>query len=202
MFPTLFEDCKAINISDLRRCGYLQPNQFKSGVITWSRGERKTGSISISVSTNHEASFIELSYQCNQQPIRYQVELEPIPSNLGKGVVWYFVCPKTGKRCRKLHLIDTYFYHRSAYRGLYQKQTYSHKTRRLHQALEAVFGTEKVYEQLNSRYFKSEYNGKLTKRYLKLQGKLERSKEFNIKDLLWLFWKSLSFKRYCIFISV
>ena len=184
MFPNLFEDCKIINISDLIRWGYLQPNQFRSGVITWSRGERKTGSITICVYTNPEAPYIELSYLCNEQPIRYQVELEPIPSNLGKGVVWYFVCPNTGKRCRKLHLIDTYFYHRSAYRGLYQKQTYSRKTRRLHQAFDTIFCTEKVYELLNSRYFKSEYNGKPTKRYLKLLGKLERSKEVNIKDLL------------------
>ena len=185
MFPTLFEDCKTISISDLNRWGYLKPDQFRSGEMTWSRGERKTGSISFAVFTYPDAPYIELNYSCNQQPIKYQVKLKSIPSNLGKGVVWYFVCPKTNKQCRKLYLVNIYFYHRTAWRGfLYEKQTYSKKTRKLYKSFDALFGSEKAYEKINGKYFKSEYNGRPTKQYLKLLSKIEAASGISYKDLL------------------
>jgi hypothetical protein len=161
--PTLYNDCKVVSISDLKRWGYLKPNQFNSGIITWSRNGNKTGSISISVYTYLESPFIELNYQCNNEQIKYQVELETLPSNLGKGVVWFFICPRTGSRCRKLHLVNTYFYHRSAFKGcLYEKQTYSHKTRNLYKFFEVMFPKDKTDKQV--RPF---YAGKPTKRFIK-----------------------------------
>jgi hypothetical protein len=113
-FPTIYDNCKTVSISDLKRWEYLKPNQFKSGLITWSINGNKSGSISIRTNTNSENPYLELDYKCNETPINYRVQLVSIPSNLGKGVVWFFICPRTGKRCRKLHLADIYFYHRSA----------------------------------------------------------------------------------------
>lgn len=37
------------------------------------------------------------------------------------GVVWFFVCPLSGKRCRKLHLEGERYIHASAIRGYYRK---------------------------------------------------------------------------------
>lgn len=167
-FPILYDDLKTVSISFLTKHGYLKPNQRQSGTITWSRNGNKTGSISISVNS-HESPYIELNYTCNKTPINYRVQLTSAPSNLGKGVVWYFICPHTGKRCRKLYLVDTYFYHRSAFRGcMYDKQTQSHKNRRLGKQFERLFGMDKAFELIYSKHFKKQYNGKPTKRYLKL----------------------------------
>lgn len=168
-FPTLFDEVKTVSISFLGKHGYLKLNQWQSGTITWRRNGEKTGSISISVNIQPESPYLELDYKSNDTPINYKLRLVSIPSNIGKGVIWYFICPHTGKRCRKLYLIDGYFYHRSAFRGcMYEKQTYSHNNRWLGKQFDKLFGSEKAYEQIYSKHFKKQYNGKPTKRYLKL----------------------------------
>jgi hypothetical protein len=182
-FPTLYDELKTVSISFLKKQGYLKPNQWQSGTITWSRGGNKTGSISISVSTLPENPFLELDYRCNETPINYKVRLVSAASNLGKGVVWYFICPHTGKRCRKLYLGDTYFYHRTAFRGcMYEKQTHSKKARYLIRMLEGHL-TEDCYEQLYKKHFKKEYAGKPTKRYLKIMQQIERAENISYRDV-------------------
>jgi hypothetical protein len=168
-FPTLYDDLKTISITFLAKHGYLKPNQINSGTITWSRHGNEIGNIWIRVNTQSEDPYMQLRYKCNEVPVNYMVQLRPAPSNLGKGVVWYFVCPYTGKRCRKLYGADTYFYHRSAFRYcMYEKQTRSHKYRNMDKQLNKIFGPEGAYEQIYSKHFKTHYNGKPTKRYLKL----------------------------------
>jgi len=172
-FPTLYNECKQLSISSLKRWGYLTPGPCKSGTITWSRGEdeRKEvmGEIGIKTNMSADSPYIELNYACNSKSINYQVQLISIPSNIGKGKVWFFICPSTGKRCRKLYLADTYFYHRSAFRGcMYETQTYSQKNRRLFNLYDTAFGADKAYEQIYSKHFKKYYKGKPTKRYSKL----------------------------------
>ena len=112
-FPTLYDELKTVSISFLTKHGYLKPNQWQGGTINWSRQGKKTGSISIRVTTEPESPYLELDYKCNEIPIKYRVQIISVPSNLGKGVVWYFICPQTGKRCRKLYFAKNYFYHRS-----------------------------------------------------------------------------------------
>lgn len=183
-FPTLYDECKVISISKLNEWGYLKPDTIKTGEITWSRNGAKTGAIGIRISMIGSTPFIDLDYKSNDIPINYRVSLISVPSNIGNGAVWYFVCPKTGKRCRKLYLVGGYFYHRSAFRGcMYEKQTYSHKSRDLCGKFEKVFGTDKVYEQIYSKYFKKTYAGKPTKRYLKLMRKLKLAEGISEKDV-------------------
>lgn len=173
-FPTIYDDLKKVSISFLTKHGYLKPNQWRNGTITWSRNGNKTGSISIGIYTKPENSYLELDYKCNEAPINYRVQLISAPSNLGKGVVWYFVCPRTGKRCRKLYLADTYFYHRSAFKGcMYEKQTQSKKSRYLDKTLGAYFRTDQLFEQLYKKHFKKQYAGKPTKKYLKLTQQIQ-----------------------------
>lgn len=169
-FPTLYDDCKTLTISDLKRWEYLKPGQWKRGAITWSRNGNKTGSISITTNFTTESPYLELDYTYNKtEPINYRVPLVRVPSNLGKGFVWYFVCPRTGKKCRKLYMVNTYFYHRTAFNGcMYEKQTYSHHTRIIGKQFERMFGEEKAYEQIYSKHFKKQYKGKPTRRYLRL----------------------------------
>lgn len=178
-FPTLYDELKTVSISFLAKHGYLKPNQWKGGSINWSRNGNNTGSISIKVCTQPENSFIELDYNCNKSPINYRVQLILTPSNLGKGVVWYFVCPYTGKRCRKLYLADTYFYHRSAFRGcMYEKQTYSKKNRLYFRQLQILFDEENDLCKSNKKHNKTFYKGKPTKRLLKTMKKYNKIKGF------------------------
>ena len=172
--PTLYDYLLKINISFLKKHGYLKPNQWQSGVISWSRNGNKIGSITIGVNTEPESLYLLLDYKSNETPIKYKVQLISVPSNLGKGVVWYFVCPRTGKRCRKLYLADSYFYHRSAFRGcIYEKQTQSKKYRYLDKTLGVYFRADQLFEQLYKKHFKKQYAGKPTKKYLKLMKQIQ-----------------------------
>jgi len=186
-FPALYDDAIAVSITKLKKWGYLRPNQYKSGTLTWSRGGNTTGSIRIRIDTYADNPHIELSYKYRDKPVNYKVQLVSVPSNIGKGEIWYFLCPHTGKRCRKLYSIGERFLHREAYRGcMYESQTYSSKTRRLFKLYDKVFGADKLYEQLHSKYFKRAYAGKPTKRYLKLVQRMEDSERFTYmeKELL------------------
>lgn len=57
---------------------------------------------------------------------------------------------------------------------MYECQTYSKKTRSIEKELRGYFSLESCYEELNKKYFKKFYNGKPTKRYLKLLKSIEK----------------------------
>lgn len=182
--PTLYNDCHTISISNLKRWEYLNPNESKSGVITWSRNGNTLASIRIILNMNPESPVLQLDYLYNDTPVNYKVELVSIPSNLGQGVVWYFLCPVTGKRCRKLYLVGGYFYHRSAFKGcLYENQTYSHRIRRMRNSFDLAFLIDDINEQIYSKHFKQHYRGQPTKRYSKLINRIEARQMFSVKDL-------------------
>ena len=115
--PTLYDDAIAVSITKLKEWGYLRQNNYQSGTLTWSRNGNTTGSIDIRVNTRSNEPYIDLDYKYREKPIRYRLDLVSVPSNIGKGQVWYFLCPHTGKRCRKLYSIGEMFLHREAYRG-------------------------------------------------------------------------------------
>lgn len=183
-FPTLYDDLKTVSISFLTKYGYLKPNQWQSGTINWSRNGIKTGSISIRVNTEPEYPYIELDYKCNEAPINYRVQLVSAPSNLGKGVVWYFICPFSSTRCRKLYLANNCFYHRSAIGGgMYEKQTRTKLYRDLEKKLGIYFQTEHLFEQLYKKHFKKQYAGKPTKKYLKITQQIQRAESIPYHEI-------------------
>lgn len=182
--PTLIDNLKTVSISFLSKHGYLKPNQRQSGTVNWSQNGSNTGSVSIIVNTQPENPYLELDYKCNDVPINYRVKLISAPSNLGKGVVWFFICPHTGKRCRKLYLVNTYFYHYTAYNGcMYEKQTQSKKSRDMIKIYGAYFDLEKQHEQLYQKHFKKYYAGKPTKKYLKIIQQIQRAENFSYLDI-------------------
>lgn len=188
--PTLYDECKTISLTALKKWGYLVQGQWKSGTIKWSRNGVQTSSIGIIVNMCDSNPHVELNYKYNDEPVNYKIPLLPGPSNLGKGVVWYFSCPKTGKRCRKLYLISTYFLHRAAFSGcFYEKQTYSHRNRDLFRAFESLSSIDKAYETLHTKYFKSNYAGKPTKRYSKLIKIITSSEQINVREIEEMIYK-------------
>jgi hypothetical protein len=183
-FPTLYDGLKTVSISFLAKYGYLKPNHRQSGTISWSRNGSKTGSISIMVDTQAESPYLELNYKCDEAPINYRIQFVSVPSNLGKGVIWYFVCPNTGKRCRKLYLVDTYFYHREAFRGcLYEKQTQSKKYRQLDKTFGAYFRSDDLFSEVYKKHFKKSYAGKPTKRYLRIMKQIEKAESIPYQEI-------------------
>ncbi|AKQ44436.1 hypothetical protein TH63_00355 [Rufibacter radiotolerans] len=182
--PTLYDEVKTLTITNLKKWGYLIPNSYKSGIIHWGRHGQRTSSINILVDTYGFSPYLQISYTYNGTTISYKVPLTFLPANIGKGQVWYFVCPHTQKRCRTLYMIGDRFLHRSAYTGcMYESQTKSHKNRTLHRLLDKVFGEDELYEQLFSKHFKSSYAGKPTKRYLAIQKKLRQAQSINYDEV-------------------
>ena len=184
-FPTLYDNMKAFSISFLTKEGYLRPNQLKSGTIVWSKNGEKLGSISIAVNTQPENAYVELNYRCNETPINYRVELVSAHSNLGKGVVWYFVCPRTGRSCRKLHFACNYFYHRSAFKGcMYEKQTQTKNERDFDKTMGIYFQADELFAQLHKKHLKKRYAGRPTKRYRKLSQQLQIAESIPYDEIL------------------
>ncbi|APU66747.1 hypothetical protein [Christiangramia flava] len=187
-FPTLFDEVLQLNISKLKQWEYLKSGQVRTGTITWSRNGTSTGSISIKVNTYSNQPYIELDYKFREEPRNYKVNLVSIPSNLGKGVIWYFLCPETNKRCRKLYSVSGYFLHRQAFRGcMYESQTKSKTWRQIEKVYGSYFDSEKNYELLYSKHFKKFYNGKPTKRYLKLMKRINEADRFTLSEIEQLF---------------
>lgn len=183
-FPTLYNEALQISISKLKEWEYLNPEQIKSGTITWSRNGNQTGSISIKVNTHSEQPYIELDYKYRDEPRNYKVRLVSIPSNLGKGLIWYFLCPQTKKRCRKLYSIGGYFLHREAFNGcMYETQTQSKKYRQLDKTLGAYFEIDNLYEELYKKNFKKTYAGKPTKRYLRIMEQIQKAESIPYHEI-------------------
>ena len=183
-FPTLYDEVLQINISKLKGWKYLNPEQLKSGTITWSTNGEKTASISITVNNNSKEPYIQLDYKYNDEPRKYRVWLVSVPSNLGVGKIWYFLCPQTLKRCRKLYLVGGYFLHREAFNGcMYDSQTKSKSWRQMVNVCGGYFELEKSYEEIYSKHFKKHYNGKPTKRYLKLMRKINKAEGIPISEI-------------------
>jgi hypothetical protein len=183
-FPTLYNEALQISISKLKEWEYLNPEQIKSGTITWSRNGNQTGSISIKVNTHSEQPYIELDYKYRDEPRNYKVSLVSMPSNLGKGLIWYFLCPQTNKRCRKLYSIGGYFLHREAFNGcMYETQTQSKKYRQLDKTLGAYFKSDNLYSELYKKNFKKTYAGKPTKKYLRIMEQIQKAESIPYHEI-------------------
>lgn len=181
--PALVEDFLCLPMSFLKERNYLVSHQSQSGTMFWTRREEKIASIGISVTIHQNGGYLELKYNHNDEPINYKVQIISKLSNLGKGRVWYFLCPNTGKLCRKLYG-GKYFLHREAYIGvMYQKQIESKKDRLMDKLYGPYFDSEKLYDELYKPYFKKYYKGKPTKRYAKIMEKLNEADKVSARDI-------------------
>lgn len=183
-FPTLFDEIKSISITDLKTMNYFNKNEKKTGVINWLRRGENSGSISVEVFTSDYNNYILFSYNCNDNSYNYKVNLVSTNSNLNKGKILYFLCNQTGMRCRKLHLINGIFQHRTASKtGMYSKQIESKNWRGLSKYYGSYFESDNLYNELYSKYFKTHYKGKPTKRYLRILNKLKQANQINSLDI-------------------
>lgn len=183
-FPTLYNEVLQLNISKLKQWGYLKTGQTVSSTITWSRNGNTIGEISIHLNTIGEQPYIELDYNFKGEPRNYKVYLTSTPSNLNRGEIWYFICPQTKKRCRKLYSIGGYFLHREAFNGcMYETQTQSKKYRQLDKTLGAYFKSDNLYSELYKKNFKKTYAGKPTKKYLRIMEQIQKAESIPYHEI-------------------
>ena len=171
--PFIIDHAETINVSEIIKQGYLIYNR---------RAPYKTenGSLQItSTKIDYDPTLI-LDYKYGNNTYNYEVCLIALNSNLGKGFVWFFECPITYKRCRKLYLYRGRFSHRSVIQdGMYENQTQSKKIRRIEKYSKSYFNLEQNAKKLYSKNFKTKYNGKLTKLFLRLRTEVDKANSFS-----------------------
>lgn len=173
--PTVYNELKQISISDLKRWDYLNDVCIRNGAIQWSREGVQTSSIGIRVNLT-TGSHLELTYKVNDTSINYTVELVRKPSNLGKGFVFYFLCPFSRKLSKKLYLYGKHFVNRTMIQGLYECQRWSSLGRLINANYDYLENASKAMQLLESKHFMKYYDGKPTKRYLKIIHLIEYAK--------------------------
>ena len=86
-----------------------------------------------------------------------------------KGIEWYFICPVTLRRCRKLYLVDGIYKHNSLIKGFARlnKPAWFKEGSIMNEVLHKKQNQINASKLLEKPYFKKYYNGKPTKLYLK-----------------------------------
>lgn len=160
-YPVILDRALQIKLSTLKGLGFLEPGSERSGPLIWSVEGKKIAGIWLKVNMGNWDPHLILKYNYNDEPREYRIHLEAIPSNLGKGSVYYFVCPLSFKRCRTLYDVGGYFVHREAHPNcMYSYQAES----KFNRGWRNYSKIDRLIEQLNSKYFKESYNGVPTRR--------------------------------------
>lgn len=186
-YPPLFGELQTIEIKTLIGWGYLTEHGWKSGTATWRMRGDITAQIDFSIHYGPDETYLQFNYSYRKQPRTYRVAMEPQASNLGKGVVWFFRCPTTGQRCRKLYLYDGWFVHRKAVPGMYAAQTYSKRWRREKRVYDAVFDLKDTEAELYKPNAKQTYRGKATRRFTRIENKLIQMEMTMANDFMLIF---------------
>lgn len=117
--------------------------------------------VSISIELGSEGGRVLLTHNLHKgNEVTNSITLTPTPSNLGVGLVWFFVCPWSGKKCRTLYhaYSSGMFQSREAYKGRYgyplnydsqvQCKTNYHCSRFWHysEKIDSLYGKRKTYK--------------------------------------------------------
>jgi len=159
------ESSMRIEMSYLIQQGLIKTGTDYNSFMAWSNSKN---SISYYIKINEVEKYLRLKYtqtdsQENKNEMDYKIYLEGIKSNLGKGTVYYFLCPVSNRKCRVLYLAygSQYFKSRESYQNrIYyncqrcSKRDYAH-TR--------YFKLADKLEILNKTNFRSSYKGKETR---------------------------------------
>lgn len=97
------EDCLAIDINWCIRNGYIKPDHWNMGALTWSRNGEKTSSISYESRCDMDPPYVRLMYTWRKtDEVDFRVYLTTTSPNYG-GVRWWFICPliTKGRYCGK-----------------------------------------------------------------------------------------------------
>lgn len=132
--PAILDHVQSITTRFLIDRKYMTPGKTQ-GSIEYAIGSTRTGSawVTTVIDQDGENGVLWLSYKVDGgQQKNYPYQLVTLPSNLGKGRVWYIVCPATGDLCRTLYCIEGRYLSRKAFaHAMYHNQTESKAARRV-----------------------------------------------------------------------
>ena len=126
------DGCHSLDVNRLKRKGALTPGKGSS--VSWSHGDRRTGSIMILA----EERRLVLYYRSRSYGEEWQSVTEPVrlcwtPCHYGGRRPW-FVCPGCQRRVGKLYVPGKYFLCRHCYDLAYGSQRDGWSDRRLRKA--------------------------------------------------------------------
>lgn len=119
--------------------------------------------LTMSVETEIDIELMEITgflfeWENNGKRYRQRVSVEPRKTNLGASEpVYYFVCPYSGRICRKLFFDGYTLASRYAFPHTYSKRNLSHKQRDFDKMIRGLL----YYDDMGA-YRKETYRGKLT----------------------------------------
>lgn len=108
------ENTPQLNINHLLGC-YIVEGKTESGSF-----RKRDNDLLLDIESNLKdpaGRFINVKYEYEDIFLDYDIRIEAVESNLGKGYNYYFLCPVSNKRAKILYLCnETYrFIHRSVY---------------------------------------------------------------------------------------
>jgi hypothetical protein len=132
-----------LDLSKLLRDGNFRPGREWSGTLVWriTRTGQQVASIGyealLGESSGRARLFYTLKNRDEKRHADYWVQLDTTSQPFG-GLRWWFLCPKTQARARKLHLPPNaeIFASRRAYRLAYGSQREADHDRAIERALE------------------------------------------------------------------
>jgi len=169
--------CLQINVNFYKRLLVNDCFPF-SNSLSWNTG----ASISYSLIKDNEGMFLELIYSKTikeeKENFNYKIRIVSVPSNLGKGNNYYFICPISGKRCKILYMAygSNYFKCRTAYQNriYYPCQISS----RLNLNNDIYWRVERQLKTLYPKHPKTHYKGNFTRPQQRIK-KLETKRNFH-----------------------
>lgn len=174
--PLLINQEKTLTTGYLSKCGYFKTKYKATGSTGWTSKKTRDLDIDITVIMEKDNECVILSYlDFYNEAVEQVIYLESKPSNLGKGLIWFFVCPFTGATCRNLIFVNNRFMHRSnLVNAMYGTQAESKYWRKMFQLQPNIPTTEKILNEPNKKHYKKYYKGKMTKRYKKYLSTIQK----------------------------
>ncbi len=174
------QEVRRIELSYLLRNRFIEKDKIKYFTLSWTDGSN----ISVTSFYTKEEQYLELDYTTTNSwtgeewKSNYKIQLDFIPSNLGKGLVPYFLCPVSNQRCRILYKAygSRVWKARSSYNNtiFYKSQTSSKYSR----YNDEYWRLENEIERLrNEKRWQTHYNGIETRRYKRYKRLVERQRE-------------------------
>jgi hypothetical protein len=186
--PLLIDQEKTLTTGFLSKYGYLNTNCKITGATGWTSNKSKDLDIYITAIMQRGNERIILNYyDFSNEPVQQTIFLISKPSNLGKGLIWFFICSYNGATCRNLIFVNNRFMHRSNLaNAMYSTQAESKYWRKMFQLMPNIPTTQKILNEPNKKYYKKFYKGQITKRYKKWFTTVQKWNDNSIerKDLM------------------
>lgn len=163
------ESCLTVSITDLtKKRLFTKPNTVS--VISLSKNNEQFLSLNVVfILDKRIITFTHTNDTAIDKTVTHKISIASIPSNIGDGFIKYFVCPITGKYCRKLYYHKMSFMHREATGLLYEQQTKKQPI-----SFAGYLTTEQRNEP-NKKHFKKYYKGDFTHRYFRILLRISHS---------------------------